>query len=206
MPADLDTSSSCSMLSPLREILSLIILSNLENGLDFTHRISEFAWNLVSGLASTLMIFSSQLWCLNVEIIQFSKFERKKLKGNINSDYFPGRLRHTRETCVCVCVCVCFTRSGSFKIRLRHTRETCVCVCVNHNHMTKNCCQIMVSPTGHFRLQLYIRYPEMTHSCGDQKDQILPKVTLSLALGQVHLGQIRQSPEILIRSQTRRSH
>lgn len=43
MPADLDTSFSCSMLSPLRAILGLIILPNLENGLDFTHRISEFA-------------------------------------------------------------------------------------------------------------------------------------------------------------------
>ena len=130
MPADLDTSSSCSMLSPLREILSLIILSNLENGLDFTHRISEFAWNLVSGLASTLMIFSSQLWCLNVEIIQFSKFERKKLKGNINSDYFPGRLRHTRETCVCVCVCVCVLPDQEVLKSDSDTQEKRVCVCV----------------------------------------------------------------------------
>lgn len=43
------------------------------------------------------MILSSQLGCLNVEIIQFSKFERKKLKGNINSDYSPGKFRDTQE-------------------------------------------------------------------------------------------------------------
>lgn len=41
-------------------------------------------------------------------------------------------------------------------------------------------------------------YPEMTHSRGGQKEarhllQILPKVTLSLAMGQVYKGLIKQS-------------
>ena len=44
-------------------------------------------------------------------------------------------------------------------------------------------------------------YSEVTHSRGDQEAakhllQILPKVSLSLAVGHVHPGLIRQCPEI----------